>query len=581
VDPALVLRAEGLPRGPLASATGITLAAAASTAAIDGGRGVSIRTGRALMAVVLPIALVTACDSTPSPSPVAPAPSPAITTPLASVSPTAPPAEPTPAVPSPSATVGPASLSLGDEVRVAGPSATEPVVATHPTDPDRIAVAYFRWTAAGSAIGPGLRVSHDGGATWRDVARAPWQGSGRVPGWHAAIAWGPGPTPGSARLYWTDMTSGAAGDQRLSVAYTDDEGATWSKLYVERRTRAWVGGFPDITVDRDPSSPGFGVVYVVYNWPADDTTGPGIRLLASGDQGRTWQPLEVPKATPPKGFPAAWRIDARVRTAPDGSAYVAAFQADMRVWDSDDIFRRGPGGNVGRAGFSVTRVAFDRASGSFSLDPTTMPVTLALDRFAAYAAATPGTEDNVADPTWSMSLDIDRSTGRVLLAVGDYRARPSGSPRGVVRVGRSDDRGASWSWTEVPALPKADGRVQSAYRPSLVALDRIVVVAMRGITDVPGGTSPARRLPTIGAYVAMSSDGGATFGAPEALDASRWNAAALSPTTNGPGLRERAERLADGRIVYTWADGRLGGMPPDLVPGRSAVFAVVASIAGR
>lgn len=543
--------------------------------------GLPVRRVRAVMAAALPaVLLVAACGSTPPPSQLAPTPSAAATTPVASAGATVPPTQPSPAAPSPSATPMTAPLSVGEEARVAGPSATEPVVATHPTDPDRIAVAYFRWTSAGGAIGPGIRISRDGGRTWSEVTRYPWQGSGRPPGWHSALAWGPGPTEGSARLYWTAMT-GRAGDQRLSVAYTDDEGATWSSLYVERRTRPWVGGFPDITVDRDPSSPAFGVVYVVYNWPADETSGPGIHLLASADHGRTWRSLEIPKATPREGYPAAWRIDARVRPAPDGSAYVAAFQADLRSWDSDDIFRRGPAGNVGRAGFSVTRIVFDRARGTFSLGPTTMPVTLGLDPYAAYTAATPGTDDNVTDPTWSISLDVDRSTGRVVLAIGDYRVRPKGSPRGVIRVGRSDDRGATWSWTAVPALPSVDGRLQSAYRPSLVALDGRVVLAMRGITDVPAGTSPARRLPTIGLYVAVSSDDGATFDAPVPLEATRWHAAALSPGTNGPGLRERAERLADGRVVYVWADGRLGGSLPDLTTGRAAVSSVIVSVVPR
>jgi hypothetical protein len=88
-------------------------------------------------------------------------------------------------------------------------------------------------------------------------------------------------------------------------------------------------------------------------------------------------------------------------------------------------------------------------------------------------------------------------------------------------------------------------------------------------------------LPTVGASIAISSDGGATFGAPVAVSDVRWAAAALRPGTNGPGLRERADRLADGRFVYAWADGRLGGAGTESVTGRSAVFAVVGRVAAR
>ena len=66
----------------------------------------------------------------------------------------------------------------------------------------------------------------------------------------------------------------------LTTSYSDDEGRTWSPLRVERSTPPWVGGFPDIAVDRDPQSPNFGAVYVAYNW-LGRSHGPGFRLLAS------------------------------------------------------------------------------------------------------------------------------------------------------------------------------------------------------------------------------------------------------------------------------------------------------------
>ncbi len=443
----------------------------------------------------------------------------------------------------------------------------EPVVATHPSNPQRIAVVYQRY-GAGLSI-PALRISHDGGMTWRDATATPWAASGRSPGIHAAIAWGPGPRPSSARLYWTDATIGANG-LLLSVAWTDDEGASWSKLYVERRTPPWIGGFPDITVDRDPSSPNYGVVYVAYNWLADAKKGPGLRVLASSDYGQTWRAAEVAAAPAPARYPAAWRIDYRVRTAPDGSLYVAFFQANLRTWDSRHIFWKGSLANVGRVGFAVARVELDRSNGTLAVRRARMAVTLARNAYTALDAATPGTIDNLTDPTWSLGLDVDPSSGEVFLAVADYQ--PAARPRGTVRVGRSTDHGLTWTWAVLPPLRDVDGLAQSSYRPNIAAVDGRVFVGVRGITDVARGTGVGRQIPTIGEAYAVSLDGGRTFSAPSPISPDRWNAATLKPETNGPGLRERADRTVDGRFVYVYADGRFAAPAPDPRVGRAALF---------
>lgn len=475
--------------------------------------------------------------------------------------------------------VGPDTGVAVSEVRVSATGtgtqptrerAFEPVIATHPTDPDRLAVVYQRHR--GKWVVPAIRISRDGGQTWADTEARPWAGTGRSPGLHASIAWGPGPTAGSARLYWADTTSGGrAGGHLLSVAWSDDEGRTWSRLHVERRTPPWIGGFPDIAVDRNPDSPNYGAVYVVYNWLASATRGPGLRLLASSDFGRSWLPLEIPAATAPAGFPAAWRIDYRARTAPDGSVYVAWFQANLRRWDARRIWRTGGLRNVGRVGFAIARVEFDTSTRRLVLHRPVMAATLHRNGYTANHAATPGTADNLVDPMWSMGLDVDPASGRVVLAVGDIRAS---RPRGIVRVGRSDDGGATWAWVTLPSLPAVGGRPQSSYRPNVVAADGLVFVGLRGITDVAAGLSPSLHRPTIGAYYSVSLDGGRTFSEPVTLATVRWNAGALDPATNGPGLRERAERSADGTVVYAYADGRLAAPRPSARYGRATVFAV-------
>lgn len=531
--------------------------------------------------------------------------------PGAGAPPTSPAASPLAAAPTPSTSPSPGAGSAASPIPTSAPTGTpalprigrvseveigtapvgptacqaafEPIVATHPSDPNRLAVAYERdvATAGRCAAEPVMAISHDGGRTWQTVLRSPWAGSGRFPDNHATIAWGPGPRPGSARLYWADATvSNGSGNHLLSVAWSDDEGRTWSRLYTERRTPPWVGGFPDITVDRNPASPDYGVVYVAYNWLASATLGPGLRVLASADYGGTWQAVEVPRAPAPAGYPASWRIGYRLRTGPGGSLYVAAYQADLRHWDASAIFSKGGVGNVGRHGFTVARLEFRRSSRHFTLHPTVMALTLPRNAYTVNQLPAPGTTANVyVDPMWQIGLDVDQATGVVFLAAGDYRAQSDpGLARGAVRVGRSLDGGQHWAWVTLPPLPATGGAPASSYRPSIVAAHGQVIVGLHGLTDAPVGTSPGRHLPVVVSAVALSGDDGRTFATPVVVSAASWNAAALETQISGPGLRDRIELTAAGRIVYVYGDGRLARPLPDARAGRAAVFVALVDL---
>lgn len=460
------------------------------------------------------------------------------------------------------------------ERQVCPPFAREPVVATHPSDPRRLAVVCQRF--AGSPLGPRPRFSDDGGRTWHEAARSPWAGSGRWPDFHAAIAWGPGPTAGSARLYWFDVVSNGGGVSPAS-SWTDDEGIHWSALRIETRTPPWVGGFPDVAVDRDPSSPSFGVVYAAYNWLASSRA-PGLRVLASGDFGRTWAALDVPRAPAASRYPDSWRIGYRLAPAPDGSVYVAGFQADMADWGPARLFSRA---GAGRVGYSVTRLAFDRTARSLRLaGPTVMAATLTLNAYSVNQAPAAGTTGNVlVDPGWQEGLAVDPTSGRILLAVSDMCFSAPGKPRGVVLVYASDDRGLTWNRTMVPAASPVAGAVVSSFRPELVVLAGAVVwVGFHTITDVALGTSPSLHRPSVGTAFAVSTDDGSSFQTPVAIDAVRWNAMALTRYVNGPGLRDRAAATADGRVFYAWGDGRVAAPSPSRSWGASAVYGAVVAL---
>jgi hypothetical protein len=446
-------------------------------------------------------------------------------------------------------------------------SVTEPAVAVSPFDPNLVALVYQRLTSSSTCgLDTGIRISHDGGRTWQNAPGRPWKGSGRGPNYHGVVAWGPGPKPGSSRLWWADTTVPHCdyGAHSVSVSYSDNYGKTWAPLYVERRTPPWIGGYPDITVDCNQASPNFGVVYVAYNWLADAVAGPGLAVLASADSGRTWQMTQVGRVGL-TGYPAAWRIDYRVRTAPDGSAYVAFWEADMLHWNRFDPFASGGLVNVGRVGFAVAHLHYDRVARRLRSDKAVWAITLAHNAYTVIGKPASGTTDLLKpDPRWEMGFDVDQSNGRVLLAVSDYAAVATpGHAHGIVRVGHTDD-GVAWHWLTLAALPNDAGLPQSAFKPTLATRDGVVFVGFHGLTDV----EKIARRSTVGTYFAISYDGGGEFTAPAPVTKARWYPIGVAADDNGVGLRERADFGADGIVRYAYGDGRLALA----YPGRSAVY---------
>jgi hypothetical protein len=357
------------------------------------------------------------------------------------------------------------------------------------------------------------------------------------------------------------MTSPGCGTGRFSLttAHSDDEGRSWSPLRVERSTPPWVGGFPDIAVDRDPHSPNYGTVYVAYNW--DGRRGPGFRLLASSDYGRTWKRTEIPPVKLATGARAWWRIAYRLRPASDGSIYATWYQVDMRRRDRANIFAKGGPGNVRRLGVGMARVTFDRRSGTFDVDRPRLIARVRKTAWTTSATSAAGTDGNIRpDPMWQYGFDVDPEGG-LHVAVGGYGPAPRGRPHGSIEVGSSRDRGRTWSYTALPAPSDVHGRRQSSLRPNLIAGPGYVVVTLRLLDDVA-------RAATVGLAFSVSHDGGRSWGPPQRVGATRWRASDLGGVVNGVGLRERAERLADGDVFWAYGDARLAHG----AAGRTAIF---------
>jgi hypothetical protein len=449
-------------------------------------------------------------------------------------------------------------------------NATEPNVAVDPNDPSNIAVTY-NTRGAKCGLRPVVRISRDGGATWKTGERNPWAGSGRQPNWHPMIAWGPGPRSGRSRLYWADTTvrDCSYSDHRLSVAYSDDFGATWSPLYVHMATPATsAGGFPDITVDRNPSSPNFGAVYAAINWFARSSDEPGYQVIASSDFGRTWSSTEVPALPPRAGYGFRYRIGYRLRTGPDGSLYASFCQRD----------RRGPTGAVGRLAFGVARVAFNPAKGTLASAAPVLATTVNVNAYNLGSRAAPGTADKRRLNTcMAYGLDVDATNGDVYLAVANFRPKVNPGPRGRVLLGRAPAGLGNWNWSSVPVLPPADGRPQSAHKPTLAVDGRTVFVGFQSLSDVGlgSGTNPQA---TVVAGYAVSYDRGGSWAPVAQISTSRWHPDWLDHSRNGAGLRDRAELVTPGRAIYVFGDGRHAAAKPSNAWGRGQIYAALVQL---
>ena len=389
-------------------------------------------------------------------------------------------------------------------------------------------------------------------------------------GLHAALAWGLGPR-GGARLYWANMTTPGCGTGgfSLTTSYSDDEGRSWSPLRVERATPPWVGGFPELAVDRDPGSPNHGTVYVGYNWLGRGARGPGFRLLASSDFGRSWRRVELPPVRLAAGAHDWWRIAYRLRPAPDGTLYASWYQVDMRHRDRMNIFAKGGPGNVERLGVAVARIRFDRSTGTFRVGPARIAVRVRETAWTTRGASAPGTGGDIRpDPIWQYGIDVDR-IGGIHVAVGGYGGSRGASARGTIRVGRSADGGRTWSVSTLPGAARSGGHIQSALRPNLVAGSGFLIVTMRTLDD-------GARVATMGTAFAVSTDGGLTWTRPRRASDARWRTTDLDGVTNGVGLRERAELTAGGDVIWAYGDGRLARAGK---AGRTAIFATRITVA--
>jgi hypothetical protein len=420
---------------------------------------------------------------------------------------------------------------------------SEPSVAASPYDASLVAMSY-NYTALDAGIPQdGVRISQDGGKTWKEVAREPWKG--HVPDYHGVVAWGPGETPGSSRLWWTDAIVEAKGKVVQAVAYSDNLGGTWN-FHIFTETPPWIGGFPNLTVDNNPQSPNFGTTYVAYNW-LESAKGPGLAVAASRD-GKTWQEAQVPAPEVP-GYPYYWRISYNPKPTSTG-VDVLFYQSSVKYWNENNVFSEGI---IGDARYYLAELSFDKIvnvnysnSGDVISSEPNYSVTYKLKVDDVLPAPA------MQGSRWGSSYDPETQSGFAIDQ--NDNAWIAFTSAGKINIGEIDTYNNNSSDYLRPPLQEPSPWMAfclsgaTCFEPSLViGIHNEIVVGFHAIKNGMEST-----------YFMVSYDNGDTWQPPQPVTKSAWRVSVLSNVLNGTGLRENMAVGPNGEIYYTYADPRSG-----------------------
>lgn len=195
----------------------------------------------------------------------------------------------------------------------------------------------------------GVYTSSDGGATWTNRGllddQSSWQGSGVISDGDPVITYGPKPDgnggfsyANGARAYYSGLGTvlGARGFEYIVVAYSDDDGVTWSAPVIGS-TKTSSADFNDknwITADTSPSSPYFGQVYLSWTeFRSATARGYGnepVMVATSTDGGLSFGAPKQLSAAGNNGT-GNGRQGSSSTVGPDGTVYVAFEQGSSQV----------------------------------------------------------------------------------------------------------------------------------------------------------------------------------------------------------------------------------------------------------
>lgn len=363
---------------------------------------------------------------------------------------------------------------------------------------------------------------------------------------------------------------------RLGAWFSTDGGATWTANFIDENEDGF--GANDSRFDPNVAFDSDGNVYVVYS-----TTGTGNRLLLarSTDGGQNFnQVTTVTTDAGPNNLHTAMvttRSDGGPSTADDvlvtwsrpqggGESIEAALSLDAGAtfptvnsnindalqrtflpWAAVDangnfqmVWEVNQGGGAGV-------ILHDTLDGTTLADGVNNQVTtVQLTDFAAATSKIPAQPDR---GLFSVStVDIDRSTGRIIVA---YTDRPNTSSNDTdIYVRFSDDGGANWSArTQV----NDDATTTSQFMPRL-SIDQVTRFASIVWYDARNDATNNQQ---VDVYVSVSTDGGVSWSGSQLVTTAASDESTANAARNGNNYGEYFGLIANNGVAYAgWTDAR-------------------------
>jgi hypothetical protein len=312
------------------------------------------------------------------------------------------------------------------------------------------------------------------------------------------------------------------------IAESTDGGCTYSSA--ARVSGASPALFDDkdaITADANPNSPFHDNVYAA--WTKFTTGGDQILFSRSTNGGKTFS-NPLPISPDYNNNHVGGRQGAAVKVGPDGTVYV--------VW-LDTVNKQ-----------AVERMAISHDGGVTFPGPN-ITVATVTDDFVSPAPGSSFRQDARTFPSFSIA-----SNGTLYVAWGNRTGDGPGlTGHAVVLLTHSTNGGLTWS------APVVAGDVsgRSAFFASVAAgSGSNVNVAFLALDDVKTGTAPGPNVVHYDAYLAQSSDSGASFGSPLLISTATSDPDGSSTNSLAAQfLGDYITAVADSSHVYAvWTDSR-------------------------
>jgi len=390
---------------------------------------------------------------------------------------------------------------------------SEPSITVSPIDPNLLAATYVQ-------IKPGcimqtVVLSQDGGLSWKSVKTQPMKQG--CSGAHARIAFDEENTLWLENAYFT---SGGVSD---AIAYSKNLGKTWA-VQPRKDAKPWVGRFPDIATDTNPASPNYGVVAATYNFNKGNA-GSGIRVVVSGDKGKSWKSVDVPPIAV-EGYPTNWLINSQLKALPNGDwilSYADTAMKGIGLKDPVNDWR----GAYKYTVYATTLIHYDKVQNKVTAE---IPV-------AAIRLSSAG------DVEWQSEMGVDDSGGVFLAVSGSGKINLVYDNSNISKLD-----GYQRGTPPEPAWVLQYGmNGQSLSKPSLAVKGDMVFLGFHA-TDKRG---------IVRTYYMISYDKGKNFSPPQLATKTTYGESSVR-ILNGVGLREQAVAGPDGKIYWAIGVGNKG-----------------------